>query len=446
MKQFRKFLLKFIIYLTDQHLLYEDMVLKKHIFPQKLDEQKLSYLLEHARNHVPIYKNLPLFKSYKDFSKNKFVLKKDLLKEDIWQAVDMHYSKKDILGKNPFLNMFKLLTDFLIPISTSGSTGKPLHFYKNKRTGLIALFSWMEAVAYLGWDEGASVMTCWQQGSYMKVGFPGFISKIIGINFFIFKRINKYSCRKFIRKYKLIKPEILQGFPSYLTEFANYIKENNIKLNHTPKLIVTCGEVLTKNHKELINSVFKTEIYDVYANSEAGALAVECKKHKGYHILEDHILLENGKDESILMTTLEQFDIPFIKYELGDRGKIVYGKCICGIVGHRINKIEGRTEDYFYNRKGEKIFASFLRQLTLKANAKFGDIIQTIQFVQSDKYSIKCKVKFSSDVKESIVKKFIRFTKAKIKLETQLDTNVSIVDELIQKKGKFKFLVREINQ
>lgn len=430
--------------MTDQHLLYEDMVLKKHIFPQKLGEQQLLYLLNHSRNHVPIYKNLPMFKSYEEFSKSKYVLKKDVLKENIWQAVDMHYSKKDILGKNPFLNLIKLLTDFLIPISTSGSTGKPLHFFKNKRTGLIALFSWIEAVKYLGWDEGAKVMTCWQQGSYMKVGFPEFISKIIGINFFLFKMINKRSCRKFIRKYKLIRPEILQGFPSYLTEFAIYIKENKIKLNHTPKLIVTCGEVLTKNHKKLINSVFKTEIYDVYANSEAGALAVECKQHNGYHILEDHILLENGPNYSILLTSLEQFDMPFIKYELGDRGKIVYGKCVCGIVGHRIKKIEGRTEDYFYNRKGDKIFASFLRQLTLKANAKFGDIIQRTQFVQSDKYSIKCKVKLAENVKDAKVKKFIRFVKTKIKLSTKLDTNISVVDELIQKKGKFKFLVREI--
>src|SRR3989344_2722122 len=163
MKLIRKFILRCIIYMTDQHLLYEDMVLKKHIFPQKLGEQQLLYLLNHSRNHVPIYKNLPMFKSYEEFSKSKYVLKKDVLKENIWQAVDMHYSKKDILGKNPFLNLIKLLTDFLIPISTSGSTGKPLHFFKNKRTGLIALFSWIEAVKYLGWDEGAKVMTCWQQ-------------------------------------------------------------------------------------------------------------------------------------------------------------------------------------------------------------------------------------------------------------------------------------------
>ena len=65
-------------------------------------------------------------------------------------------------------------------------------------------------------------------------------------------------------------------------------------------------------------------------------------------------------------------------------------------------------------------------------------------FVKNNKNSIICKIKFIDNAKAQKISKLIKFIKAKIKFSTKLYVNMEIVDELIQKKGKFKFLVREI--
>jgi len=103
------------------------------------------------------------------------------------------------------------------------------------------------------------------------------------------------------------------------------VQEKNIA-GITPKLIFTRAELLTGKDRKQINEVFDTGVIDLYGTAEFGVLAWECKKHQGYHINSDIILVEaikdnqqvHGEEGQAICTDLTNYTMPFIRYALGD--------------------------------------------------------------------------------------------------------------------------------
>ncbi len=67
--------------------------------------------------------------------------------------------------------------------------------------------------------------------------------------------------------------------------------------------------------------------------------AFECKAHSGYHINNDHVIMEflkNGKDVNpgesgeVVITGLSNYTMPLIRYKLGDIAVPIKEKCSCG--------------------------------------------------------------------------------------------------------------------
>ena len=93
-------------------------------------------------------------------------------------------------------------------------------------------------------------------------------------------------------------------------------------------------------------------------------MAFECKKHSGYHIISDAIILEilkndkylsEGEEGEITVTGLINHTMPLIRYKLGDIGAIKYKKCACGRGYPLIKSIEGRTDDFLTLPSRKKI-------------------------------------------------------------------------------------------
>ena len=83
-----------------------------------------------------------------------------------------------------------------------------------------------------------------------------------------------------------------------------------------------------ETRERLTSSLPKMEIVNIYGSSEAGRIAAECRARRGLHLeddalivelLEDGLPAEPGHEGTVVLTCLDQFAMPLIRYEQGDR-------------------------------------------------------------------------------------------------------------------------------
>ena len=123
-------------------------------------------------------------------------------------------------------------------------------------------------------------------------------------------------------KLKEIRPQHLHGYPNGLLEIAELLEDR--KEVFTIPIICTGAEVLDQHLRGRIQEAFNAEVFDLYGTREVGNIAWECTAHQGLHINDDAMILElldeNGKEVpegaegEIVVTHLDGFDYPFIRY------------------------------------------------------------------------------------------------------------------------------------
>ena len=316
-----------------------------------------------------------------------------------------------------------------------------MRFYKNKE-GLFGMLSGLVKIArYLGWKPGENCMVCLQEGLYSHLGFVKIFAGAIGFPIFFFRHIDLDSAKALAANINKKRPTAMIAFPSCLSEFASIMEQNNLELTKSFKSIICVGEVLTPYQRSMIERVFGCPSFSVYVGNEIGVIATECQAKNGMHIMENRVLMENDTEGSMILTTLDYFDLPLIKYKTGDRGTIFHDKCACGISGLKIKEVEGRVEEYILNASGAKVYASYIRQLFLSANEKTGKLVRA-QCIQKQNKSLSIALHFSRDDKaeDAEIEKWLIET---IKKDTGLAASVIFGEVPFPERGKFKAIIRE---
>ncbi len=166
-----------------------------------------------------------------------------------------------------------------------------------------------------------------------------------------------------LRSIQNLKPDIIQGYGSILNLLAVKILDENIQAPK-PRLLFTDSELLMPNMRENIEKAFRTKVIDIYGTWETDNIAYECYCHEGYHMAIDSVIMEfinDGKtvkpDEEgeIVVTVLNNFAMPFIRYNLHDMGSYNKKPCSCGRTFPLMNPIRGRANDYMITNDGKKL-------------------------------------------------------------------------------------------
>ena len=148
------------------------------------------------------------------------------------------------------------------------------------------------------------------------------------------------------------QPSILVGDPVYLSAFAWYLIENNLS---APKVrfILTSYELLTPSQKSLLTEVFQCVVHSQYGGSEVLGVARTCRYgffHEDERLVWVEVLKQGrpalpGEIGEIFLTDLSNFNMPFIRYQIGDAVERISGACPCGSTASRLGLIHGRTGD-----------------------------------------------------------------------------------------------------
>lgn len=158
--------------------------------------------------------------------------------------------------------------------------------------------------------------------------------------------------------------------------FAVYLAEAMVKEGVNPrkdlklKMGLFGAEPWSEGIRERIENELGIEAFDIYGLTElcGPGVSVECNKHNGLHIWEDHFLVETidpktgevlpaGEEGELVFTSLTRTGLPILRYRTRDISVIETETCVCGRTHSRMMRIRGRSDDMLKIR-GVNVFPS----------------------------------------------------------------------------------------
>jgi phenylacetate-CoA ligase len=249
-----------------------------------------------------------------------------------------------------------------------------------------------------------------------------------------------------IDQLKRMNSDILIGFPSGLLAIAKAVKEKGVE-GISPRITLSGAEILTSPTREFLNATFRTTTIDSYNSVEFGSIAWECKYQAGYHINTDVLIVEVIRDGrralpgdrgEIVITALNAYAMPLIRYHLGDTGVLTDRRCRCGRGLPLLERIEGRANDDIKLPDGKRISPAVI---TTALEVIPG--ISQFRLVQEDKDEFRVYLAKGGNYCPTILDQVERELK-KI-LGDPIGLHIQVVDEIpLDPSGKLRAVVSKV--
>jgi phenylacetate-CoA ligase len=227
-------------------------------------------------------------------------------------------------------------------VETSGTSGQTLYFPKGQlwdtinRAVMYKCYSWYNVNP---WDRNGYFWGFERKGiKKYKTLFLDFLQ-----NRFRLFSYDRKEVERFLKKLK--RATYLHGYSSMIYETAKIALELGYKPADFPKLKMIKGtsEKIHPFYQEAVIKAFGKKIVSEYGAAETGIIAFECP-NGNMHINEENVIVEQDENGEIIVTNLNSFSFPIIRYALGDKVKISsFEKCSCGRQSDIIEEIEGRV-------------------------------------------------------------------------------------------------------
>jgi len=386
---------------------YENKTLSENFEIQK---ENLSKMLIYSWENVPYYREI--------LEKAKVVID---------GKVDLNYFDKiEILTKESLLmNFDSLITNDkrkrrMYLNMTGGSSGTPTKFIQDKHYWVdTTAVKWLY-FSYIS-EYPCKLISLWgseRDINHGKINFKQMISNFLHhkkiMNSF---RMTQENMHKYVEKINRFQPRIIEAYVQAIYSLAIFIKNNNLKV-HSPKGIMTSAGTLYPEMGSLIEEVFKCPVLNRYGSREVGDVACSCEKNQGLHVNITNNYMEildekmnpvkPGELGKIYLTTLNNYSMPLIRYEIDDLA-IPSNKlqCECGRGLPLIEFVEGREMTAFRTKNGSIISAVFFVHYLGIVHNK--GLIKKFQVIQNDFNKITIKYvlvegKELGSYKEEIVK------------------------------------------
>jgi phenylacetate-CoA ligase len=307
----------------------------------------LRRLVRHAHKHVPYYRRL--FDGA-GFHPDRLNSLDDLRRIPLSDKSTLApFRREDLVAEN-------IPHSQLLPLSTAGSTGHPLNFCISRPSKFLRVVTEWRALSAHGVRLTDKVL---QFRNTRHVYRDRFWFNRLGL----MRRVFVHFGEPIERKLEIIereRPTLLQGYPSVLLDIMSHLPEERLRTLPL-RYLVSCGEVLDSHARRLLEEAFQLPLINHYGAMEFGYMAWQCPEFEGLHLNEDMFVFEvlrdgrqvaDGEEGEVVVTSLHQDAMPFIRYRLGDRARILGRHCPCGRGLATIEILMGRTTDRILRRDG----------------------------------------------------------------------------------------------
>jgi len=325
------------------------------------------------------------------------------------------------------------------PDHTSGSTGRPFHFH----------FDWHASLRSFAVTE--RIFRTATGGKR----FPIVYMRARPRNGFTFHRHHwfflrgHHGVRHRMDEFKKLGERfprgfVLYGYTSSVVEVVRQLQKLDMSLPITAALAT--GEGTRISDRTFVEETLGTAFHLAYASREAGFLGYECERHQ-LHLSEEWAYIEIVDDQGkplpfghegrIIVTTFDNRVMPFIRYDLGDRGVISNAPCACGRTLRTIT-LRGRTAELIEVGEGRTVS---LLDISSTID-QYWDSVRQFQIIQKGRLSFVIKMVPGPQFlkgREILEGKLIRL------LHPNVEIRWDVVDEIPEaESGKAVYFVREL--
>ncbi|MFQ5963206.1 MAG: phenylacetate--CoA ligase family protein [Candidatus Scalinduaceae bacterium] len=395
-----------------------------------LRNRKLRAVISHAYENVPYYRSL--FNSA------------GLSPEDIRTVEDLRYvpiTTKDDLKAVGVENSISKGTDVssCLRVNTSGSTGKPFTVYLTQGEARIHRLIAFRTLISMGFQRRDRL-------AILGPIFPHRSRLFQHLGFYRIEHIMPFlSPEEQIKRLQRMSPTLLWAYPTVL---KTLLRRVNYRLSKfvAPRALIYSAEVFDEVTKERIRADRYMEMFNFYGAIEAGRIAAECQAHEGLHVNADNVILEclngdrpakAGTPGSAVITTLNAFAMPLIRYRLGDICTFLEKTCSCGSSFPLIGPPIGRESDMIRLPSGKIlspfVFSHFLRNIGM---------ITQFRIIQESYDKLVLQLAFHENPKQELLKKIL--SKCLMYLNESVILDIKIVDYIQEEKQKFRYFISKL--
>lgn len=306
---------------------------------ESLATKRLNYIVDHAKKNTVFYNN---YKSFHDFP----IISKQNLRDNYEDFLSEKINKKNSITS-----------------TTSGSSGRPMTFYLSKKKKYRQN---AEVIFYNRWAN----IDIGDYHTYVRVTDAKSKLKLFIQNEILMnpKDLTDNWLREQVNILRNKSVTGIIGYPSAITAIAQKsiemdIKKEDFKLTG----IVTSGESLRDENKDIIEIAFGVEPLSRYSTEEFGVIASSCPNCGKYHLNDTGYIIEilsmdsdkqvnPGEHGRVVVTDLFSDNMPLIRFDTEDIA--VYGgpsECEFYPTGITLESVVGRQIEKIYNINGESI-------------------------------------------------------------------------------------------
>lgn len=255
--------------------------------------------------------------------------------------------------------------------STGGSTGEPLYFYNDASAGPTRRANTIRAYRWAGVDIGDRQALLWgfslnrSAKDRIAAAVRQYLGNVLPLSTF---DLSEEGMRRHDARLRRFRPAYMVAYPSAAALLAEYYEQSGPPAFDL-RAIVTSGERLWPQQREVIERAFRCRVFDRYGSREFSNVAAECERHEGLHLFTDLFHVEivredgaecgEGETGEIVITDYANLYMPFIRYRTGDLAVKTERPCPCGRTSPLVERIEGRTFDAIATPSGKMVGGFF---------------------------------------------------------------------------------------
>ncbi|MHC4089432.1 MAG: phenylacetate--CoA ligase family protein [Planctomycetota bacterium] len=247
---------------------------------------------------------------------------------------------------------------------TGGSTGEPLRFHFDRRRQSYDKAARMRTHRWFGADVGERELYLW--GNPLEIRAQDRLRSVRDCltNEYLLSAFDLTPVRmgEYLDRIARVDPRCIFGYPSSLTWLCQYGRSVN-RVVRPPSLraVFVTGELLDQGQRRLLADYFSVAVADGYGSREGGFIAHECPAGR-MHAMDENVIVEianadgdpapAGACGEVVITHLDAWAMPLIRYRTGDVGRRIGGACDCGRGLSCMEIIGGRRTDHLVATNG----------------------------------------------------------------------------------------------
>lgn len=172
--------------------------------------------------------------------------------------------------------------------------------------------------------------------------------------------------------------------PSMLILLTTMAKKHGLPPLPDLAYIELTGESITESARKSVREFFGCEVASQYGCYEVNSIACECP-YGGLHVMSENVFVETVGEDDLCITSLQNKVMPFIRYKIGDKGKVIYEhSCPCGSREPVIDLQKVRQNDWIYHADGTVSHSDLFCNIVDKINLSLQQAILQYQIIQTD--------------------------------------------------------------